>query len=325
MTTAPPADPALTGARWRLPAFGLRISCAWELPGSMRHAGPETAADPATSVGLLSSEEMDAAWSPPARRIHEPPYPDGRRRFTVDRDDQAYRLWFQGFGRHLVTLDGRGAASERGPVSRDRRTRFLFAQVLPLAAVLHGYELLHASAVVGRAGVVAFAGPSGSGKTSIASRLVVGGAQLVTDDVLALRRDRDRLIVAPGPPFMAISGTDETLIAQAAGRLGATAGESDKLHLSPPAAGEAMPLRVLYHVEPGDRLAILDAGPGDAREALGGGFAPYVQTPDRLLRHLDVAALLNSTVTRFVLQKPRDADLDAVAAAVDAHHRRFGL
>ena len=62
----------------------------------------------------------------------------------------------------------------------------MLAQVLPLAAVLRGTHVLHASAVALAGRAVAFMGRSGVGKTTLAGRIVAHGARLMTDDVLAV-------------------------------------------------------------------------------------------------------------------------------------------
>jgi hypothetical protein len=66
---------------------------------------------------------------------------------------------------------------------------------------LSGRTVLHASAVSVDGRAIAFIGPSGRGKTTVAALLCVeGGADLVTDDVLA---------VDPGPPAICIGGATE--------------------------------------------------------------------------------------------------------------------
>ena len=61
---------------------------------------------------------------------------------------------------------------------------------------------VHASCVaIGGRGVL-LVGPSGSGKSDLALRLVDGGAELVADDRVALRRAGGRL-VADAPPALA--------------------------------------------------------------------------------------------------------------------------
>lgn len=58
-------------------------------------------------------------------------------------------------------------------------------------------ELLHATCVaVGGKGVL-LRGPSGSGKSDLALRLIAGGATLVADDYVALKKDGQGLKASP--------------------------------------------------------------------------------------------------------------------------------
>jgi serine kinase of HPr protein (carbohydrate metabolism regulator) len=59
---------------------------------------------------------------------------------------------------------------------------------------------LHATCVDIAGTAVLFTGPSGSGKSDLALRLIDGGATLVADDQVNLRRDGHRLLAGcPGP------------------------------------------------------------------------------------------------------------------------------
>ncbi len=307
-----------------LEAFGLNIDCDWPLPGSRAAAMGQLRSLPATTVRVLTTEQIDAAWGQAAERIHEPEYPDHKTRFTVDRSAHHYRLWFEGFGRYVVAADGTAVGCEQGVVSRDRQERFLFAQVLPLASILQGYDLLHASAICGQQGVAGFAGTSGAGKTSLASRLVLRGAGFVTDDVLALEPRDDAPIVHPGPAFMAVPNEDRALIDTATGRLGSAVGASDKIHASPRTFGQEMPLRVIYYLEPALSFEI-NALDGDVHRLLSSGFAPYLMTPDRLFRHLEIAQLVSSAVNQFRLRMPRTGHSDVILETLEDHLRESAI
>jgi hypothetical protein len=319
MIATQPRRPAAASDFHRLVAFGLNIDCEWSLPGSRPGGAASPRSGPVASVRLVPPAQIDAEWAEPGERIFEPPYPDGKSRFTVDRSARHYRLWFDGFGRYLVATDGTAVGCENGTVSRQHRERFLFAQALPLAAVLQGLELLHASAVSAHDGVAAFVGASGAGKTTLASRLVLRGAGFVADDVLALEAGSDGPICHPGPPFMAIPSDDRGLIDTGDGLLGAAIGASDKLHASPPAVGEGMPLRTIFYMEPATRLGIVPVDGGDTRQLLASGFVPYLVTPARLDRHLEIAQLVTNHVRRYRLQIPRTRRFDHILEAVEAH------
>ena len=112
---------------------------------------------------------------------------DGRVGLSVQADDDVgFRVWAPRHGCYLVAPDGRRVlgAPPAGPAWRWER--LVLAQVLPLAAVLRGMDVFHASAVALAGRAIAFLGGSGAGKTTLASRIVARGARLVTDDVLAI-------------------------------------------------------------------------------------------------------------------------------------------
>ena len=325
MIAAGPASPSRRGNRHWLAAFGLNIDCDWRLPGSVPASGAGPQSRPVTSIRLLRREQVDAKSAEAAERIYEPDYPDGKTHFTVDRDSDYYRLWFDGHGRYLVAVDGTAIGCERAAVSRVKQERFLFAQALPLAAALQGLELLHASAVCGDYGVAAFVGASGVGKTSLASRLVLRGAGFVTDDVLAVERSSDAPLVHPGPPFMAIPNEDRPLLRDGSGALGAAIGASDKVHASPRAIDRAMPLRALFYLEPGPAFRITPLGEAGVRRLLASAFAPYLMTPDRLRRHLEVAQLVSTSVDQFRLQMPRTRSLEAILGTLETQLRESAV
>ena len=75
-----------------------------------------------------------------------------------------------------------------------------FSRVLqPVILQALGWVALHASAVVGPAGVLAFCGRSGSGKSTLAFALHQEGWRQLADDGLVLRLDRDHVMACPLP------------------------------------------------------------------------------------------------------------------------------
>jgi hypothetical protein len=266
---------------------------------------------------VFDPEHVDAEWSRPSERLYTPPFPDGVTHFTVDRSADSFLLWFDGFGRYVVSADGATVGCERDSASRDHQERFLFAQALPLAAALQGFELLHAGAVCVEGQAAAFAGAAGVGKTSLVTRLVARGAAFVTDDRLALQRGSDALIAHPGPPLVAVGDEDSALLDLAA-RLGPEIGHSEKTHFLIETVARPLPLLKLYYLEPGPGLAIEPLDAGDARAALGSGAVPYVTGRERLERHLEIAQLLEASVSQYRLEVPRTGSFDAVLEAIEA-------
>ena len=80
--------------------------------------------------------------------------------------------------------------------------RHLLDTVLWTTSILHGFELLHASAVRTAAGVVAFAAASGGGKSTLALEHLSRGGALFCDDILALGEQDGQVVGYPGPPVM---------------------------------------------------------------------------------------------------------------------------
>ena len=303
-------------------AFGLRVECDWPLPGTEEVSGEQKLSPPTVRVRRVSSEAIAAAFETLGEDVHEVRFADGTVWFNLSRTADAYRFWVRDYGRHVISADGQLVDSDRGD-SRDRRERFVAAHGLPIAAVLQGYDVLHASAIAGPDGAAAFAGASGLGKTTLASRLIMRGAELVSDDVLTVEPRDDGLVAHPGLPFMAIRSEGMPRISDA-DRLGATVGASDKVHVSPPTHLGELPLRVMYHLEAGPALEISPLGVGELRRLLGLAFMPYLMTSDRLSRHLEVAQLLGATVAHFRLRSPRGR-VDEMLDLVESHMHHEGV
>ena len=306
-----------------LRAFGLDATVAWALPRGTAVPVAHDPALPSVRVRRVDPDELDALWATPGDRIFEPPFTDGKVHFTVDRTRAGYRLWFDDFGRYAVSADGRELICD-GSVDPERCDRFLFAQLLPLAAVLNGRDLLHASAVAPESGVAAFVGRSGVGKTTLAIRLMTRGVALMTDDVLAVELAGGQATAHPGPPFVALAEPD-AVRAQSVPRLGPPVGRSDKLHLAPSVSERSAPLRAIYHLEPHPAFQIAAVAAEATDRVLANAFAPYVRTPERLMARLESSYVLSRTVPQFVLRLPPTGLPDDVLDELQAHMSELGL
>ena len=302
---------------YELNAFGLAVESDWPLPGSRAVAPGAVAGAALTQVRRLTPRHFRAEWGKRSELVFEPKYADGRTRVLIRRTESHYLLWFDVYGRFIVSLDGAEVGCEAAG-ARAPQERILFAQLLPLAAVLSGFEVLHGSAVVAGDGVAVFIGPSGIGKTTLASRMVLRGAGFVTDDVLTLERTDDGLMAHPGPPVMVVV-TDDGIPSTATRRLGPAVGRTDKIHVSVPTDERALTLRAVYNLERGDSLAITALATPNVSQLLGSVFVPYLTTPERLQRHLEMAQLLGESAEHFRLELPRTADFEAVVDSVEAH------
>lgn len=339
MSASPGGAGTPPSSQWhRGEAFGLTVDADWPLPGCdplpcrAPHSpgaphSPAPPAPPVVRVTRAASQVFDDAWSADAQRLLEYRAPGPRNAavsFTADRAHEHYRFWAQDFGRYLVSADGGNVACERNAVGRVQHDRFVLAHALPVAAILHGYEVLHVSAVAGDGGAAAFAGPSGTGKTRLAGRLVARGAGFLTDDVLAVEAVGDRVLAHPGPAFMTIRPDDATMLAEVGARLGAAAGTSDKVHVSLPARAGAAALRVIYHLQWGETFAITPVERDDLNRVLTLSFVPYLTTPERLERHLAIAQLVSAGAAQFRLQTPPVRLTDQQLDTLETHMRDAG-
>ncbi len=87
--------------------------------------------------------------------------------------------------------------------------------VLPMALQAEGEEVLHASAVVGPAGVVAVCAVSGTGKTTLAYALSRRGHPLWADDAVAFDSNDDGVLAQPLPFTLRLKGESATLFGDA--------------------------------------------------------------------------------------------------------------
>jgi hypothetical protein len=301
--------------------FGLDVRADTDL-SFLQHGGTRpTGRRLDVTVAPAEADE----WSPDADLICDQRNRDGSINFQIESDPGAgYRIWGPEYGASVLSRDGRRISSEPGE-GRQEWERMLVAQVLPFASVLRGLEVLHASAVVVEGAAVALAGPSGAGKTSLAMALNRdGGGGFLADDVLAVERVGEDLLVHPGAPIAAIDHREAErlrVLELAVGRervLGSNSREEiTRIDLAEPA-----PLGSLFFI------ARDPDGPGeprfesvsDPRLLLSATFNLILASPQRLQRLLETAALASRGRVERVSVGP-DVDATALAAAI---RRRIG-
>lgn len=280
-------------------AFGLEIRGADGLEGLVPGPGP----DPGRFVGVHVTD-------------HEPDFPEqgasehsGVSGLSIrSHPSGGWRISVPDFGVHVLSADGQRLETLPPPGRGWRWQRLLFAQVLPLACVLQGVEVLHASAVAVDGGVIALVGGSGQGKSTVAAALIARGAAFVTDDALAVEPTAEVIMAHPGPRF-----------AQAG------PGDTGPFH-EPDGAAGALPLTRVHILDRAARHARPDAEPYDRAlpTLLAAAFVPYVSGTTRQGALLDVASAIAAAGTVQQLRLPERADPDAVARLVleDGRARR---
>jgi hypothetical protein len=185
-------------------AFGLSLRSRFSLPVM----APDAPARPLPSCALELASEPDllAAWSGPASAdAWRGSLKDGAElaiQWGVDGD-----LLFRYGSRALFHLDPAGARLACAPddAAAISWRRVLCSRVLPLVALVHGREALHAGAVETPGGVVAIAGPSGAGKSTLTAALMGRGHRLFTDDVLVLSAEGGEVLAHPGGPYLSLA------------------------------------------------------------------------------------------------------------------------
>lgn len=315
------------GDSWSARAFGLKLAGTLALESAV---AASAVSRPDTWLERAPRASVDRRWRTASpRTLLERRLVDGSLGLSVHCDsDVGFRVWAPRHGCYLVSPDGRHVegAPPAGPPWRWER--LVLAQVLPLAAVLRGYEVLHASAVALGGSAVAFLGASGTGKTTLATRIVARGAALVTDDVLAIEVSDDGVRAHRGGTVARIDpGELRALTPDERRTLGAVRVRTEKCHVTPVLAPAQLPLGLTYHlVRPADgpSVEIVPVRPYDPALLLGSAFLSYFTARDRLVRQLDFYAAVARATPLFQVRAGRNATSADVADAV-LHHAELAL
>jgi hypothetical protein len=307
---------------WRGTAFGLDLESPVQLTAVARSHTAATG----RRVLLQHADptELEHCWAPrEASTLLDFRFADGRAMMRVERHPASgFRIWAPRHGRYVVSPDGERVRMAIPRTRSWRWQRLFYAQVLPLAAALHGLEPLHASAVAFDGAALGFLAASGSGKTSIAAHLVARGADLVTDDVLTIEAGSEGVLAHPGAGLVNVDAAELARVGEGRSRLGVPLGRSDKVHLAVEPATGSRPLAALYFLRRGGTgrgPRIVARREATARSLLGGTFLRYLTSPERLRVHLDVCARLAASVPAFDLLVPAGTPAREAAAAVERH------
>jgi hypothetical protein len=307
----------------RTTAFGLDIETASALAfleGSSALPSGRTLA-----LGVNRDEGASAHWpTTDTSLICDEVRPDGEVNFRIESHPHAgWLIHGPEYGAHLLSVDGRRLSCFPEGRREGAWQRLLVAQVLPFAALLHGLEVFHASAVVHEGQAVALLGPSRSGKTSLALALGDRGASFLADDVVAVEARDGKLLANPGSPIAGVARErcaddrgeqqDDRVVA---------VNERERMVRMQNAA-EAAPLGSLFFI---DRRAGAAATPrfeptADAQMLLAATFNFVLATPERLQRLLEVCALAARLRVELVSTGPATG----IPELADAIQQRLSL
>jgi hypothetical protein len=296
-------------------AFGLDLRSDFDVPEVAD--GRSTGAGRPTSLRRLDADEAQARWQPerPVVVVRQL-----RPAMTLVCDAACgYRLDTERFGSFLFGHDAATVWCGGPDPAAPAAVRFLTGQVLPLAAVLRGLEVFHASAVEVGGRTVALVGDSGAGKSSLAIALMLAGGRLVTDDVLAVEADpHGRGVLAhPGAGVMNVRHAEaQRLGLGTLAVLGPVLSEDRKgVRLRVRRAAKAVPVTHLFFLNRGAPVAGTTFEPmDDPRRLLAGTFNFAIRTPERMARQLDVCARLGDGATVERVAVSLDVGPDELAA-----------
>jgi hypothetical protein len=298
-------------------AFGLDIESEMPLAllagASARRTGRR--------LGVSVSEGAKRRWPASSQRLCDDFQPDGSLVYKIEADPEAgYLISGPEYGTHLLSRDARLLQCDPEGLSEGSWQRLLIAQVLPFAALLHGLEVFHASAVVRDGQAVAFLGRSRAGKTSLALELCRRGASFLADDVLALECRDGRLLAHPGSPLVGVErvdGDNEIELGQAMGGQVVAVNARERL-VRVAGAAEPVALAAMFFL---DRSADGVPSPrfepvADAEALLSATFNFVLATPARLQSLLEVCALAARGRVERIVCGP-DTALAELGAAVE--------
>jgi hypothetical protein len=203
-----------------------------------------------------------------------------------------------------------------------------------MAALLRGYEVLHAGAVAIGDSVVGIVGPTGAGKTSLTVHMALSGGHFFTDDVLALELggdDDDVVLAHPGFGIVNVRSREYSRLDDAAREaLGERLGQTgrDKLHYAVDPVESPLPLRVLYFLRPGEGAGTATVRPLTEPEPLRlltTTFIHEVRAPQHLAQLLDTCARLSASVPMFEVAMGDREDAAALARRLGAHAAEMAI
>ena len=184
----------------RYQAYGLSFDCDRPIPELAGSADRNSVGSPDLRTRLTS---RFATVLRPVKIVSVRTFGDGRPWLKCGRLRDGYLLRFLRIADFRVSHDSREIVCVRRSAKTSLNTirHLLLDQVFPLVLNLRGREAIHATAVIARAGAIAFLGPAGAGKSTLAASFMLAGFRALGDDCLAIEAGRRILAVPAYPGF----------------------------------------------------------------------------------------------------------------------------
>jgi hypothetical protein len=301
----------------RIQAFGITFDVRndVELRGLLRpQVGSDSTATVLRDDAALIRERWSGSQSTRTRELRR----GERTLLSVDYDaSRGYLVSAPGMGAALVSTDGLEVCCAPGPDTAGWEA-VLVGQVLPLVATVRGLEVFHAAGVVVGARAHMLCGEQGVGKTSLALQLVIRGAELLSDDVVALD---DYLVAHPGGAVLYVRAPElrrlDPVSMPGLHQLGTTRGRAMFAAETP---GGPRPLGGIYLLERATAGPVIEPVPYPSPlSLLGATFNLSVRTAVRLSHHLELCARVAEVVPIFRARIFPGCDARELASALATH------
>ncbi len=204
----------------RLRAFGLSLLANTPLPGAWRDTSEQGLfAEPILHLRAAPPQAIAEGWSgmdTVGDTVGWEGMIDGAR-FVVERGPAGdHRFVHDGRAVHHLSADTSLLLCGPDTAGEPLRWRVVLDSVLFSAALLRGYEALHAGAVRTDRGALAITAGTGGGKSTLLSELLRGGLVLMADDILALEPSAGTgpPLAHPAPPLMTVPAARISMLSE---------------------------------------------------------------------------------------------------------------